>query len=184
MESEETKGLAGPPIASPVIEAAPTFPEEIEGLSVPLPTSPVIEPISTSVEETTRLSIPLPTSPVIEPISTSVEETTRLSIPLPTSPIIETISTSVEKTTLSQPNQLSLEEPSQQAEKPDAQLVKATSHQEFPNPVMKEALKALIDNTISVVEYGNQVLYRCGYAEVLIVCDETFRSTPSNRISS
>ncbi|KAJ5534678.1 hypothetical protein N7527_000932 [Penicillium freii] len=125
MESEETKGLTGPPIASPIIEATPTFPEEIEGLPVPLPTSPVIEPISTSVEETT----------------------------------------------LSQPNQVSLEEPSQQAEKPDAQLVKATSHQEFPNPVMKEALKALIDNTISVVEYGNQVLYRCGYAEVLIVVE-------------
>lgn len=161
MESEETKELAGSPIASPIIEATPTFLEEIEGLLVPLPTSPIIEPISTSVEETTRLSIPLPTSPIIEPISTSAEETT-----------------------LSQPTQVSLEEPSQQTERPDAQLVKATPHQEFSNPVMKEALKALIDNTISVVEYGNQVLYRCGYAEVLIVRDETFHSTPSNRIPS
>ena len=161
MESKETKELAGPPIASPIIEATPTFSEEVEGLSVPLPTSPIIEPISTSVEETTRLSIPLPTSPIIEPTSTSVEETT-----------------------LSQPIQVSLEEPSQQTEKPDAQLVKATPHQEFPASVMKEALKALIDNAIPVVEYGNQVLYRCGYAEVLIVRDETFHSTLANRISS
>ncbi|CAI7579274.1 unnamed protein product [Penicillium palitans] len=125
MESEETIELAGSPIASPIIEATPTFLEEIEGLLVPLPTSPIIEPISTSAEETT----------------------------------------------LSQPTQVSLEEPSQQTERPDAQLVKATPHQEFSNPVMKEALKALIDNTISVVEYGNQVLYRCGYAEVLIVVE-------------
>lgn len=160
MESEETKELAGPPIASPIIEATPTFPEEIEGLSVPLPTSPIIEPISTSVEKTTRLSIPLPTSPIIEPTSTSVE------------------------TALSQPIQVSLEEPSQPTEKPDAQLVKATPHQEFPASVMEEALKALIDNTIPVVEYGNQVLYRCGYAEVLIVRDETFHSTPANRMSA
>ncbi|CAI7588500.1 unnamed protein product [Penicillium crustosum] len=125
MESEETKELAGPPVASPIIEATPNFLKEIEGLSVPLPTSPIIEQISTSVEETT----------------------------------------------LSQPTQVSLEEPSQQTEKPDAQLVKAIPHQEFPDFGIKEALKALIDNTISVVEYGNQVLYRCGYAEVLIVVE-------------
>lgn len=135
MEPEETKEFAAPPVASPIIEATPNFPEEIEGLSVPLPTSPIIEQISTSVEETT----------------------------------------------LSQPTQVSLEEPSQQTEKSDAQLVKAIPHQEFPDSVIKEALKALIDNTISVVEYGNQVLYRCGYAEVLIVRDETIHSTPPNR---
>lgn len=154
METEETKGLAVPPLASPIIEATPTFPEEIEGLSVPIPASPIIEPTQTSLEETKRLSVPLLASPGIEPIS------------------------------LSQPNPDSLEEPSQQTEKPEAQLVNETASQQFPNPVMKEALKVLIDNTISVVEYGNQVLYRCGYAEVLIVSDDNFISTPSNKTSS
>ncbi|CAG8898103.1 unnamed protein product [Penicillium egyptiacum] len=114
--TEETKGLAVPPLASPFIEATPASAEKIEGLSVPLSISPVIEPIS-----------------------------------------------------LSLPNPGSLEEPSEQTKKSDAQVGDVTPHQEFPDTVIKEALKALIDNSISVVEYGNQVLCRCGHAEVLIV---------------
>ncbi|KAJ5385052.1 hypothetical protein N7517_002963 [Penicillium concentricum] len=119
METEETKGPATQPLASPIIEAASTSPGAIEGLPVPLPASPT----------------------TIEPIS------------------------------LSQPSSGSLEELSHHDETSDAQLASVTPRRQFHYPVMKEALKVLIDNTISVVEYGNQVLYRCGYAEALIIVE-------------
>ncbi|KAJ6187218.1 hypothetical protein N7519_002126 [Penicillium mononematosum] len=141
METEETKGLAVPHVTSPTIEATPTSPEKIEALSVPLSISPVSEPMQASHDETKQLPVSLPVSPVIEPIS------------------------------LSQLNPGPLEEPSQQTETSDAQVGNVALHQQFPDTVIKEALKALIDNSISVVEYGNQVLYRCGYAEVLIAVE-------------
>lgn len=74
----------------------------------------------------------------------------------------------------SQPSLGLLEESGHQIEKLDAQPLDEPHRQQFHYPVMREALKALIDNTISVVEYGNQVLYRYGYAEVLIVSGENF----------
>ncbi|KAK4863482.1 hypothetical protein LT330_002260 [Penicillium expansum] len=141
METEEIKRLAAPPHGSPSIEATPTFPEEIEGLAVPLPASPAIEPMSTSLERGNPALVPLSPSLVIEPMSWS------------------------------QPNPGFSEEASQQTKKSDAQLVNLIPHQEFPDSGMKEALKVLIENTISVVEYGHQVLYRCGYAEALIVVE-------------
>ncbi|KAJ5435994.1 hypothetical protein N7445_006879 [Penicillium cf. griseofulvum] len=91
------------------------------------------------------------------------EETEGLPVPIPTSPVIEPIS-------LSQPSIESLES-NFQNQTPDTQLANVTSRQQFHYPVMKEALKVLIDNTISVVEYGTQVLYRCGYAEPLILVE-------------
>ncbi|CAG8075418.1 unnamed protein product [Penicillium nalgiovense] len=112
-------------------------------------------------EESKGLAVPHVTSPIIESTPTSPEKIEALSVPLPVSPVIEPIS-------LSQLNPGLLEEPSKQTETSDAQVGNVALHQQFPDTVMKEALKALIDNSISVVEYGNQVLYRCGYAEVLI----------------
>ncbi|KXG45151.1 uncharacterized protein PGRI_040640 [Penicillium griseofulvum] len=117
METEETEGLPGPPVASPIIEAAPTT-EEIEKHPVPCPASPAIEPIS-----------------------------------------------------LSQPSLESLEEPSRQNETLDRQPANVLPPQQSHYPVMKEALKVLLENTVSVVEYGTQVLYRCGYAEPLLLVE-------------
>ncbi|KAJ5261361.1 hypothetical protein N7478_011956 [Penicillium angulare] len=42
---------------------------------------------------------------------------------------------------------------------------------QFHSYVMRVALKALIDSQITVVEYGSQVQYRCGYREVLILAE-------------
>lgn len=144
METEETRGLAVPPSASPAIEAMPTSFDEIKGLEIPLPASPVIDSTPTSPSETEGPSTPLPALPVIEPVS------------------------------FSQPSLGVLEETGHQIEKPDAHLLDEPHRQQFHYPVMREALKALIDNFITVVEYGNQVLYRYGYAEVLIVSGENF----------
>ncbi|CAI7587013.1 unnamed protein product [Penicillium glandicola] len=161
MKTKETKGLTFPPPASPIIETTPTSLEKPEGLSIPLTASPVILPV---LDETEGLAIPLPASPVIESVPSSPDETEGPSTPLPVSPVIEPVS-------ISQPNLGPLEESVHQIEKPDTQLVDESQRQQFHYPVMREALKALIDNTISVVEYGNQVLYRCGYAEVLILVE-------------
>lgn len=117
------------------------------------------------IEEAEGIAVPLPASPAIEAMRTPPSETEGPLTPLPTFPIIEPNS-------FSQPS-LGLLEELGQIEKPDAQLVEPHG-QQFHNPVMREALKALIDNSISVVEYGNQVLYRYGYGEVLIVSGETF----------
>ncbi|KAJ5614722.1 hypothetical protein N7528_008376 [Penicillium herquei] len=42
---------------------------------------------------------------------------------------------------------------------------------QFHSPQMPFALKALLGGKIQVVEYGSQVQYRCGYAEVLILVE-------------
>ncbi|KOS45371.1 hypothetical protein ACN38_g3700 [Penicillium nordicum] len=114
------------------------------------------------IEEAEGIAVPLPASPAIEAMRTPPSETEGPLTPLPTFPIIEPNS-------FSQPS-LGLLEELGQIEKPDAQLVEPHG-QQFHNPVMREALKALIDNSISVVEYGNQVLYRYGYGEVLILVE-------------
>lgn len=119
-------------------------------------------------EETGGIAVPLPASPVIEAMRTSPSEIEGPLTPLPALTIIEPNS-------FSQPS-LGLLEELGQIEKPDAQLVDEPYGQQFQNPVMREALKALIDNSISVVEYGNQVLFRYGYGEVLIVSGETSSS--------
>ncbi|KAJ5208416.1 hypothetical protein N7449_002795 [Penicillium cf. viridicatum] len=141
MEIEETRGLAVPPPASSAIEAMSTSRKETKGLEVPLPASPVIDSTPTSPSETEGPSTPLPALPVIEPMS------------------------------FSQPSLGVLEETGHQIEKPDAHLLDEPHRQQFHYPMMREALKALIDNSISVVEHGNQVLYRYGYAEVLILVE-------------
>jgi hypothetical protein len=144
METEETRGLAVSPPVSPAIEAMPTSRKESEGFDILLPASSVIDSTPTSPSETEGPSTPPPALPVIEPMSSS-----QLTLGV-------------------------LEESGHQIEKPDAQPLCEPYRQQFHHPVMREALKALIDNTISVVEYGNQVLHRYGYAEVLIVSDEIF----------
>lgn len=194
METEETRGLAVPLPASPAIEAMPTSREESKGLEVPLPASPAMDSMPTSFDKTEGLEVPLPASPVIEDTPTSPEEPEELSVPLSASPVSNSTPTSpsetegpstpppalpvIEPMSFSQPSLGLLDESGDQIEKPDAQLVDEPHRQQFHYPVMREALKALIDNTISVVEYGNQVLYRYGYAEVLIVSDENFLSIP------
>ncbi|KAJ5406687.1 hypothetical protein N7465_007971 [Penicillium sp. CMV-2018d] len=187
METEETRGLAVPLPASPAIEAMPTSREESKGLEVPLPASPAMDSMPTSFDETEGLEVPLPASPVIEATPTSPEESEELSVPLSASPVSDSTPTSpsetegpstpppalpvIEPMSFSQPSLGLLDESGDQIEKPDAQLVDEPHRQQFHYPVMREALKALIDNTISVVEYGNQVLYRYGYAEVLILVE-------------
>ncbi|OQE08391.1 hypothetical protein PENVUL_c010G04697 [Penicillium vulpinum] len=141
METEKTKGLAAPPLASPIIEATSTSSKEFKELSVPLPDSPVIEPTPTSPDGIEEASIPLPASLIIEPILSSESQTGLL------------------------------EESDHQIDKPDAQTVDEPQREQFHYPVMRKALRALIENNISLVEYGNQVLYRYGYAEVLILVE-------------
>jgi hypothetical protein len=48
---------------------------------------------------------------------------------------------------------------------------------QFHNENMSIALKALNDKGIPVVEYGQQILFRRGWADVLIVSDEHSRLT-------
>ncbi|KAJ6153096.1 hypothetical protein N7497_007415 [Penicillium chrysogenum] len=139
MEAEETKGLAVSRQASPVTKARTTSPDGTDGISIPLPASPVIKSTLSSPDETEGPPTPLPASPVIEPI-TSLQSTLDI-----------------------------FGESDHQIEKEDAQPGDQPQSLQSHYPVMRDALKALIDNAISVVEYGNQVLYRCGYAEVLIL---------------
>ncbi|OQE47494.1 hypothetical protein PENCOP_c001G05901 [Penicillium coprophilum] len=146
METEENKELAAQPLALPIVEGMLNFSGNIERLSVPLPASPVIEPIPTFPEGTKRPSVPPP------PASTTIQ------------PIL-----------LSQPSRGLLEELSDHSETLDTQLTNVSPRQQSHYPVMKEALKVLIHNTISLVEYGNQVLYRCGYAEALIMSEWVVR---------
>ncbi|CAP94822.1 hypothetical protein E8E15_005248 [Penicillium rubens] len=141
MEAEETKGLAVSRQASPVTKARTTSPDGTDGISIPLPASPVIKSTLSSPDETEGPPTPLPASPVIEPI-TSLQSTLDI-----------------------------FGESDHQIEKEDAQPGDQPQSLQFHYPVMRDALKALIDNAISVVEYGNQVLYRCGYAEVLILVE-------------
>ncbi|CAG7959417.1 unnamed protein product [Penicillium nalgiovense] len=141
-----------------------TSPDETGGLSIPLPASPVIESMPASADDTEGISIPLPASPVIESTPSSPDETEGPPTPLPASPIIEPISSPQSTPDI-------FEESGHQIEKAGAQLGDESLPLQFHYPVMRDALKALIDNAISVVEYGNQVLYRCGYAEVLILVE-------------
>ncbi|KGO77239.1 hypothetical protein PITC_093110 [Penicillium italicum] len=164
METEEIKGLAVPHPFSPVIMLTPTSPEESEGLSIPLTALPAMKSMPTSPDETEELSIRLPASPVIEATPSSPEKSGGPSTSFHVSPVIEPMS-------FSQPSPGLLEESGHQIEKLDAQLLGEPHRQQFHYPVMREALKALLDNSVSVVEYGNQVLYRCGYAEVLILVE-------------
>ncbi|KAJ5946171.1 hypothetical protein N7454_003010 [Penicillium verhagenii] len=47
-------------------------------------------------------------------------------------------------------------------------FAKPAVKRQFAYPVMSDALSALIEGNITVVEWGSQIQYRCGYAEVLI----------------
>jgi hypothetical protein len=42
-------------------------------------------------------------------------------------------------------------------------------HEPFRDSLIRVALQALIDNKITLVEYGAQVQFRCGYEEVPVV---------------
>jgi hypothetical protein len=121
-------------------------------------------------EETEGLPVPPVASPTIE-VAPTAEEIEELSGPLPASP--------VEPMSLSEPSLESLKEQSHQHETSDTQPANVPLPRQSHYPVMKEVLKVLIDNTISVVEYGAQVLYRSGYAEPLIVSGEGFLCIPS-----
>ena len=98
-------------------------------------------------KETKGLAVPYVALPTIGASRTSLEKTEAPSVPLPTSPVDEPIS-------LSRLHPGPLEEPSQQTETPDAPIGSVALHQQYPDTVMKKALKALIDNSIPVVEYG------------------------------
>lgn len=58
---------------------------------------------------------------------------------------------------------------SQDLDQPGSPIADETQEERINHPEMRMALKALMDKNITLVEWGTQLQYRCGYEEILIV---------------